>query len=475
MLTPRWVWVLLLVLAAIPIGFAVGAWIGARFLIPADAGLVGGAMLFWYGVLGMVLALVAGIIAIRGLGPSPLKLLALVAAGLAVVLLALVGLRINQQQVQPDAHRQLPTARIADESTVVSAEIDTGLPPACWPSPQMLYFGAPPPELAERVHLARVSDHEAEEIVVHNPDTTRPGPWRAALDVPLSDGDVLRVLLDGVTGPIQPREFGSSLVYLRVPWGRTTFSDLLLDRKAGAIIGHEQVIDGTDAWHQARESCALPELADDASCDCAISSQPWPRPRAQAHRNSTLGLLLLPGLFGPGETGGVVATTPIRALAVYSAPDGGLDSMRQIEDFRELHWREYAYEAGAAVVTGRQGDWLRIELADGSNGWVRPGPAEQFLSLAELYAGTMTHLVRTWSGRLWRQDRGGWYADPSGHVGETAVEVVATETIGDTLWLEVVIPEIPPCGGGRQQSARGWIPAWDENGELNVWFYSRGC
>lgn len=349
------------------------------------------------------------------------------------------------------------------------------LPPACWDAPRMLYLG-PPPETAERVHLARVSGDGAEQIVVHNPDTTRPGPWRAALEIPLIDDGNLRVLLDGVAGAIAPREVGSSLVYLRVPWGRTTFSDLLIDRTRGELIYHEQVVDGSDAWRQARESCALPEMVGARACDCDIASPPWRRPRAKPKPDSILGLLVLSGVFGPGETGGVIAADPIVPLPLYPAPVGSLEPVILVDDASELAWREYAYEAGAAVVIGRHDGWHRIRLANGSDGWVRPEHADRFLPLAELYAGAMTYLTHAWSGRLWRNGRGGWRAFGIHNGSETPVEVVAVQARGDSLWLEVEIPKMSPCdGGGSEIRDRGWVPVWNEEGKLNVWFYSRGC
>ena len=123
----RFGWAVLLVLAAIPIGFAIGAWLGARFLVPADAGLAGGAMVLWYGFLGMVLALVASIIASRMLDPARLKPVALVAGGLAACLLVLFGIRINQQQDESDAHLRQTVAMLPPFEIVVAGEMGNGL------------------------------------------------------------------------------------------------------------------------------------------------------------------------------------------------------------------------------------------------------------------------------------------------------------------------------------------------------------
>lgn len=123
MKTPRWVWAVLLVVAAVPVGFAFGAWIGGRFLVPDNAGLVGGAMVFWYGLLGLLLALVAGVVAIRMLDAARLRSVALVVAGLAVVLLIAAGPTINEQRAERDAHRQQMLAMMPPFELVLAGKV----------------------------------------------------------------------------------------------------------------------------------------------------------------------------------------------------------------------------------------------------------------------------------------------------------------------------------------------------------------
>lgn len=64
------VWSVLWLLAAIPLGFAIGAWTGARLLVPGSAGLAAGAMVVGYGLLGVLLALVASTVVMRVLDAS---------------------------------------------------------------------------------------------------------------------------------------------------------------------------------------------------------------------------------------------------------------------------------------------------------------------------------------------------------------------------------------------------------------------
>lgn len=123
----NWLWSALLVLSALPIGFALGAWLGGRFLLPDNAGLAGGAMVLGYGLLGVLLALVAGIVAIRLLDAARLKPVAIVAGGLAACLLVMAGLRINQQQAQSDGHFRQTVARLPPFELVFIGELGRGL------------------------------------------------------------------------------------------------------------------------------------------------------------------------------------------------------------------------------------------------------------------------------------------------------------------------------------------------------------
>ncbi len=123
MKTPHWVWAVVLVVAAVPVGFAFGAWIGGRFLLPDNAGLVGGAMVFWYGLLGLLLALVAGVVAMRTLDASRLRPVAIVVAGLAVVLLIAAVPTINEQRAERDAHRQQMIAMMPPFELVLAGRV----------------------------------------------------------------------------------------------------------------------------------------------------------------------------------------------------------------------------------------------------------------------------------------------------------------------------------------------------------------
>ena len=52
---------ILFVVLLIPVGFVLGMVVGAPF-VPPNSGLVGGAIVFWYGVIGVVVALLLGLV-----------------------------------------------------------------------------------------------------------------------------------------------------------------------------------------------------------------------------------------------------------------------------------------------------------------------------------------------------------------------------------------------------------------------------
>ena len=57
------------------------------------------------------------------------------------------------------------------------------------------------------------------------------------------------------------------------------------------------------------------------------------------------------------------------------------------------------------------------------------------------------------------------------------VRVTATRTIDGRLWAEVELITEHDCGGpgAGVVRVRGWLPAHAASGDLNVWYYPRGC
>jgi hypothetical protein len=56
------------------------------------------------------------------------------------------------------------------------------------------------------------------------------------------------------------------------------------------------------------------------------------------------------------------------------------------------------------------------------------------------------------------------------------VRVIGTRTVGGALWAEVELISGHDCGATEVVvRARGWVRAHAPSGNLNVWYYPRGC
>jgi hypothetical protein len=57
------------------------------------------------------------------------------------------------------------------------------------------------------------------------------------------------------------------------------------------------------------------------------------------------------------------------------------------------------------------------------------------------------------------------------------VRVTGSRTIGGKLWSEIELITGHDCGrpGADVVRVRGWVPAHAASGDLNVWYYPRGC
>jgi hypothetical protein len=123
----RKAWATLLVLAAILPGFVLGAWLGAQFLVPRDAGLAGGAMVFWYGALGVLAALVGALLLLRTLPASRLRLAALLMTGIALALSAWLALVFTRHGDERAEQRRQTMAMLPAFELVLAGRFEPGL------------------------------------------------------------------------------------------------------------------------------------------------------------------------------------------------------------------------------------------------------------------------------------------------------------------------------------------------------------
>lgn len=355
--------------------------------------------------------------------------------------------------------------------------------PACWSEPRLYHAGPPPGPLANRIHLieapaveppgpATTSPNGAYRFWVRAPDTTRPGPWGAGLIVDHERDRHLVVLIEDVAGSIAPRWINEKLIYLRVAWGRITFSDLILDVETGELIFHEVVEDGAIAYEQFQGACSgvCPCPATDPHATGSSGSAPATNPASAAPasvpaQDAPIGLLLLPTVFGAPEQGGVVPATNPVPVPVYDRPTAGAIKLAELVDIGDFEYREYTYEGAAAVVYEARPSWYRIgvraTLPGGSNtAWISATSAGEFLPVAALIADSLAYLNGSWDGHLWSAAGGGTRSarsrlvesSASGERREYTIRVLETRMIGENLWIHVETGR-DPCGGG--ELARG--------------------
>jgi hypothetical protein len=367
----------------------------------------------------------------------------------------------------------------------------------------VFHVGPPTAELANRVHpieLPHVGDPPGDAVtaptgryrfLVRNPDTKQPGPWGAALVVDGGNGRRHGLLIEDVGAPIAPRWLDGRLIFLRIVWGRSVFSDLIFDAASGTLPYHEQAEDGRAAFEQYQAACR-------GRCPCNVDAATdpdhparftvnAPLPTALPGSQAMLGLLELPGIFGPPEQGGVVPAHDPRPLAVYAEPDAERAPMARPIEMAHFEHREYTYEGAAAVVYARRPGWFAIGLRGLAwpRGWIRADEAGQFHDIADLLRFHLSYLNAHWDGHLWSAPVGGLRTtEPSmrvaGHTADASdqhpMQVLETRVVAGGLWLRIETFDESPCNVDTPAVLdRGWIPAFSASGALVAGYYSRGC
>lgn len=364
--------------------------------------------------------------------------------------------------------------------------------PECWDAPRIYHSGPPSAEIADRIRLVdtpaaavtpgepMVSPNGGYRFWVRNPDTGKEGPWSAGLIVDVERPTRPTLLFDNVAQPIAPSWLNEKLIFVRVAWGRVVFSDVIFDVESSKIIYNEEARDGQLAFEQYRQACG-------GRCPCvAADGATAPLPASKPGAGVLIGLLELPTIFGPGEVGGIVQAPQPKAVAVFDSPDANAPVTARPIKPQDLDYQEIGYEQGAAVVYEERPGWYRIGLAPAGgvgkrSGWVKAGDAGAYAPLEQLLVARMTYLNEHWSGDLWDAPEAGSAVQhsPLKHAEgrqEYSVEVRETRLIDRGLWLKVALHKSDPCEGGQSEvAAEGWVPAYSKEGQLVIWYHSRGC
>lgn len=452
--------------------FGLGTWLGGRFFVPAGSGLAGPPIALSYGLLAAGAACLGAMLLAGRLPARQLRLAALLTGTLALALMAVVAGRLLAQA----------------EQAPVSGNARFHTSPECWREPRMFHPGPPPADIANRMRLtetpasakipgeATVSPNDGYRFWVRNPDTTKPSPWSAALVVDVERQRRPTLVFEDVAQPIQPRWLTEKLIFVRVAWGRIMFSDLIFDVERKELIYNEIAEDGRTAFEQYKQACG-----GRCPCDSAAEGAAGALPPSQPSTDAIRGLLQLPTIFGPGETGGVVQATEAAPVAVYAEPQAEAEVIGRAAKPEDIDYREIGYEAGAAAVYDVRPGWYAVGLADRRRGWIKAEDSGPYTSVAALLPSRLTYLNERWNGELWSAPDGQasmHFSQLKKTEGRQEYSAVIRETRETSrgLWLNVALHDRDPCEGGVPEIAdEGWVPAYDRHGQLVVWYYSRGC
>jgi hypothetical protein len=164
-------------------------------------------------------------------------------------------------------------AELADSATATatasqqpgpSSEFHTS--PACWEQPRVYHQGTPSPDLRDRIRIGRDAVPLTDSGGIYSPNhgyrvwmpPPSPGTTGGASAWFLIDDEKprpLRVQINGAIAPPAVQWVSEKLLFLRIVWGRVSFTDLLLDVELGRPIYQEQARYGDAAFAQYHAAC----------------------------------------------------------------------------------------------------------------------------------------------------------------------------------------------------------------------------
>lgn len=209
-------------------------------------------------------------------------------------------------------------------------------------------------------------------------------------------------------------------------------------------------------------------------------------PQATGRQTSThriIGLVEVPGLFGVLEPGAPAPVPPseVVPIALRARPTSESPLAFRLEGADQLASREHGYEHRSAVVYDMENGWYLVSYSDaGRTGmaWLSPDDAGTFRSVVTLLEDGLSYMTAVWDRRLYQTpDRMGPSTTLTAHQGVWSITVAHSRVEGAEPWLRVVVQEGSPCEGESHPRvhAAGWVPLYAEDGQLNAWFYARGC
>lgn len=170
-------------------------------------------------------------------------------------------------------------------------------------------------------------------------------------------------------------------------------------------------------------------------------------------------------------------------ISVRAAPQRSSEIIAELSEFSQVESHEWSYENPALAVFGYAhgggGYWYKIRLTHPERyGWINARTIFKFHPISSLLTHSLSYLTGTWDRVV--------YADPHSSTSGTTlavtdqqipVEVASSANIDGALWLLVVVLAESPCVSERTPAVigSGWVPVANPKGQLNAWFFSRGC
>jgi len=198
-----------------------------------------------------------------------------------------------------------------------------------------------------------------------------------------------------------------------------------------------------------------------------------------ADMKRVIGIVELPAIFGlvdpEGPPGSRLHFSPT-PVSVYMQPGGSPRLAAVIKTDEDIVTAEYGYELEGALVYAKKAGWYRIgiETTSGpSRMWLRATDAGRYYPLTELLKNSLAFLTRHWDRHL--ADLPGTKAKRY-NIEARDIRVINTRLVKNNTWFLVEVLHPARCEGPSPKVvARGWMPAYNTNGSMNAWFYSRGC
>ena len=151
---------------------------------------------------------------------------------------------------------------------------------------------------------------------------------------------------------------------------------------------------------------------------------------------------------------------------------------------------ETSHEFKEVAVSSKSGEWVQVRI-NNEPGWIKAESADVFSSYLTLINGLWgftfsrrLNIAREPGARTNAIDVTPEMQDEAnpGSYWSPYIEILETKSLSETLgeddWIKIQMLDQQPCKRYEKEPKvvlEGWIPAYDADGEITVWYHSRGC